>query len=301
LSPADKWIISQLQRAEADVARGFAEYRFDHVSSAIYKFVWDEYCDWYLELAKVQLHEGQLHEGQLHEGQLRSNDAEQRGTRRTLVRVLETTLRLAHPIIPFITEELWQKIAPLAGKTGKSIMLAPYPISQPEKIDPAAEGFINQLKEITNATRNLRSEMQLSPAEKVPAFIASDDLGKYANPSKDGHLQAFLPYIQALARLSEISLVPQLPDGDAVVPSPVAAAGGARVMLKVEIDIAAERERLTKEIAKLIAEIGKAEGKLGNPAFADKAPPAVVAQERERLAGFKQKTETMRAQLAKLK
>jgi valyl-tRNA synthetase len=301
LSPADKWIISQLQRAEADVARGFAEYRFDHVSSAIYKFVWDEYCDWYLELAKVQLHEGQLHEGQLHEGQLRSNDAEQRGTRRTLVRVLETTLRLAHPIIPFITEELWQKIAPLAGKTGKSIMLAPYPISQPEKIDPAAEGFINQLKEITNATRNLRSEMQLSPAEKVPAFIASDDLEKSANPSKDGHLQAFLPYIQALARLSEISLVPQLPDGDAVVASPVAAAGAARVMLKVEINVAAERERLAKEIAKLVAEIGKAEGKLGNPAFADKAPPAVVAQERERLAGFKQKTETMRAQLAKLK
>jgi valyl-tRNA synthetase len=290
LSQADKWIISQLQRAEADVAKGFAEYRFDNVSSTIYKFVWDEYCDWYLELAKVQLHEGQL----------RGNHAEQRGTRRTLIRVLETTLRLAHPIIPFITEELWQKIAPLAGKTGKTIMLAPYPISQPEKIDPAAEGFINQLKEITNATRNLRSEMQLSPAEKVPAFIAADVADKSANPSKDGHLQAFLPYIQALARLSEINLVAQLPDGDALVASPVAAAGSARVMLKVEIDVAAERERLNKEIAKLSAEIGRAETKLANPAFADKAPPAVVAQERERLAGFKQKLTTMQSQLTKL-
>jgi valyl-tRNA synthetase len=290
LSQADKWIISQLQRAEADVAKGFAEYRFDNVSSTIYKFVWDEYCDWYLELAKVQLHEGQL----------RGNDAEQRGTRRTLIRVLETTLRLAHPIIPFITEELWQKIAPLAGKTGATIMLAPYPISQPEKIDPAAEAFISQLKEITNATRNLRSEMQLSPAEKVPAFIAADVANKSANSLKDGHLQAFLPYIQALARLSEINLVAQLPDGDAVVASPVAAAGSARVMLKVEIDVAAERERLNKEIAKLSAEIGRAETKLANPAFADKAPPAVVAQERERLAGFKQKLTTMQSQLTKL-
>jgi valyl-tRNA synthetase len=279
LSQADKWIISQLQRAEADVAKGFAEYRFDNVSSTIYKFVWDEYCDWYLELAKVQLQSG--------------DEAAQRGTRRTLVRVLETTLRLAHPIIPFITEELWQKVAPLAGKTGKTIMLAAYPISQPEKIDVAAEAFVATLKEITNATRNLRSEMQLSPAEKVPAFLTPET----PTSNNDGHFEAFLPYIQALARLSEISLVAQLPDADAAV----AVAGGARVMLKVEIDVAAERERLTKELAKLEVEITKAETKLGNPAFADKAPAAVVAQERERLAGFKQKTETMRAQLAKLK
>jgi valyl-tRNA synthetase len=282
LSQADKWIISQLQRAEADVAKGFAEYRFDNVATTIYKFVWDEYCDWYLELAKVQLQNG--------------NEAEQRGTRRTLVRVLETTLRLAHPIIPFITEELWQKVAPLAGKTGATIMLAPYPISQPEKIDTASEAFVAQLKDITNATRNLRSEMQLSPAEKVPAFIAADNSSTQTNPSKDGNLQAFLPYLQALARLSEISLVPTLPEGDAAV----AVAGGARVMLKVEIDVAAERERLNKEITKLSGEIGRAEVKLNNPAFADKAPPAVVAQERERLAGFKQKLATMQNQLAKL-
>ncbi len=278
LSLADKWIISQLQRAESDVAKGFAEYRFDNASTAIYKFVWDEYCDWYLELAKVQL--------------MQADEAAQRGTRRTLVRVLETILRLAHPIIPFITEELWQKIAPLAGKTGKTIMLAPYPVSQHEKIDVAAEAFVSTLKDITNATRNLRSEMQLSPAERVPAFIAADE----QNTSNDAAFQAFLPYLQALARLSEISLVAQLPDADAAV----AVAGGARVMLKVEIDVAAERERLTKESTRLAIEIGKAEAKLGNAAFADKAPAAVVAQERDRLAAFKQKLSTMEAQLKKL-
>ncbi len=280
LSQADQWIISQLQRAEADVAKGFAEYRFDNVSTTIYKFVWDEYCDWYVELAKVQLQHG--------------DDAQQRGTRRTLVRVLEVMLRLAHPIIPFITEELWQKIAPLAGKSGDSIMLAPYPIAQPEKIDVAAEQFVTQLKAITNATRNLRSEMQLSPAEKVPAFVCADNAE--ANSNTGEHLQAFLPYVQALARLSEISLVAKLPDADAAV----AVAGGARVMLKVEIDVAAECARLSKESAKLAIEIDKAEVKLTNPAFADKAPPAVVAQERERLAGFKQKYATMQAQLKKL-
>jgi valyl-tRNA synthetase len=183
-------------------------------------------------------------------------------------------------------------------------MLASYPLSQPDKIDPVAEGFINRLKDITNATRNLRSEMQLSPGEKVPALIVADIGDKSANPSKHGLLQAglasYLPYLQALARLSEISLVPQLPDGDAQVASPVAAAAGARIMLKVEIDVTAERERLTKEIAKLHAEIGRAQTKLANPAFADKAPLAVVAQERERLAGFQQKLTTMQSQLAKL-
>ncbi len=277
-SAADKWIVSQLQRAEADVAKGFAEYRFDNVSSTIYKFVWDEYCDWYVELAKVQLQNG--------------DEAAQRGTRRTLIRVLETMLRLAHPIIPFITEELWQKIAPLAGKTGATIMLAPYPISQPEKIDVASEAFINTLKDITNATRNLRSEMQLSPAEKVPAFITAD----IANTSNGEHFQAFLPYLQALARLSEISYVASFPDADAAV----AVAGGARVMLKVEIDVAAETARLTKEINKLEIEIVKADAKLANPAFADKAPAAVVEQERVRVAGFKQKLATMQGQLQKL-
>jgi valyl-tRNA synthetase len=278
LSQADKWIISQLQRAEADVAKGFEEYRFDNAANTIYKFVWDEYCDWYVELAKVQLAAG--------------NEAQQRGTRRTLVRVLETMLRLAHPIIPFITEELWQKVAPLAGKSGKTVSLAPYPVSQPAKIDAVAEAFVNTLKEITNATRNLRSEMNLSPAEKVPAEIVNEA----ANSPTGAEFEAYLPYLQTLARLSEIKLVTKLADADAGV----AVAGGARVMLKVEIDVDAEIARLTKEITKLDIEITKAEAKLGNPAFADKAPPAVVAQERERVAKFKALVESMRAQLKKL-
>jgi valyl-tRNA synthetase len=278
LSFADKWIVSQLQRAESDVAAAFEEYRFDHASSTIYKLVWDEYCDWYVELAKVQLQNG--------------SEAAQRGTRRTLVRVLETMLRLAHPIIPFITEELWQKISPLAGKSGDTIMLAPYPVSQPEKIDVAAESRVAQMKEIINAARNLRSETNLSPAEKVPAFIAPES----SNSSIDGDFQAFLPYVQALARISELALVEKLPDADAAV----AVAGGARVMLKVEIDVAAERERLSKEIAKLDAEITKANAKLANASFVDRAPPQVVAQEKERLAAFNTKVGAMRVQLAKL-
>ncbi len=284
LSQADKWIISQLQRTEAEVEKGFAEYRFDNIASTIYKLVWDEYCDWYVELAKVQLQNG--------------NEVQQRGTRRTLLRVLETMLRLAHPIIPFITEELWQKVAPLVGRAkadgSDSIMLAPYPKADLSRIDESAEAFINNLKELTNATRNLRSELGLSPGEKVPAFLTSEN---NESPSNGAAFEPFLPYLQALARISEISIVKTFPDADAAV----AVGGGARVMLKVEIDVAAERERLTKEIAKLDIEIVKANVKLDNPSFVDRAPPAVVVLEKERLAGFVSKVEAMRGQLGKLK
>jgi valyl-tRNA synthetase len=274
LSFIDRWIISQLQRVEAEVAQGFADYRFDNLAGAIYRFVWDEYCDWYVELAKLQLQD--------------PDEAVQRGTRRTLVRTLETSLRLAHPLIPFITEELWQKVAPLAGKKGDTIMLQSYPKSQPEKIDEAAERDMAMLKEWTMATRNLRAESKLPPGERLPLYATAQPA--VSDPSLT------LSALKALARLEDVKVVQTLPDS----PAPVAVVGEARLMLYKAVDPALERERLHKESARLVAEIGKAKGKLANASFVERAPAKVVEQERERLAGFEATLAKLSAQLAKL-
>ena len=272
LSFIDRWIVSRLQTAEAAVEAGLRDYRFDLAARAVYELIWDEYCDWYIELAKVQLQSG--------------SDAQQRGTRHTLVRVLEAILRLAHPFIPFITEELWQKAAPLAGKAGESVMLAPYPQAQTDLIDSTAEGEVAELKKLTDACRNLRGQMNLPPGQRIPLLAVGDGV----------RLTSFFPYLRALARLSEATVVDGLPDNDA----PTAVVGETRLMLEIKVDRAEERVRLEKEIARVEAEGNKARTKLGNAGFVERAPAAVVAQERERLAVFEATLDKLRNQLEKL-
>ena len=277
-SAADRWMISLLQRAEAEIGQQLHDYRFDLAAQALYHLVWDEYCDWYLEIAKVQIQNG--------------NAEEQRTTRRTLLRVLETILRLAHPFIPFITEELWQTVAPMAGrKTHDTILLASYPVCDEQRIDAAAEATIERLKGLVSACRNLRGEMSLSPATKVPLIVA-------ASKTEQAALADAAPVLKALAKLADVRFVETLP-ADAL--APVAVLGNIQFMLEVEIDVPAEIARLEKEIARLDGEITKAESKLGNASFVDRAPPAVVAQERQRMADFGNTLAMLKPQLEKLK
>jgi valyl-tRNA synthetase len=280
-SMADRWITGELQRAEAAVAQGFADYRLDNVANTIYGFVWDEYCDWYLEIAKVQIAHG--------------SEAEQRATRRTLIRTLETVLRLLHPIAPFITAELWDTVAEVAGRkpagSDTSVAAAPYPEAQLAKVDPVADAWVARLKAVAGACRVLRSEMNLSPGERVPLLV----LGDAAFVDSAG------PVLKALARLAELrSFTDESAFAAATAASPVTVAGDLRLALHVEIDVAAEHARLGKEIARLQGEIAKAEAKLANASFVQRAPAAVVDQERQRAAEFAQTLSRLQDQQRRL-
>ena len=278
-SLADRWITGELQRVEAAVEQGFADYRIDLVANAIYAFVWDEYCDWYIEIAKVQIPSGM--------------PAQQRATRRTLIRVLEAVLRLMHPIMPFITAELWESVAPVAGKmaAGASIVTAAFPRAQADRIDAQADAWVAKLKTLVGTCRALRSEMSLSPAARVPLLVIGD--AEFVTQAE--------PVLKALAKLAEMRQF----DSDALFSdatrnAAVAVAGASRLALHVEVDVAAERERLGKEIDRLQGEIGKALGKLGNASFTARAPAAVVDQERQRVADFTATVARLQDQRARL-
>jgi valyl-tRNA synthetase len=280
-SQADRWITSVLQQVEADVAKGFEEYRLDNVANTVYQFVWDEFCDWYLEIAKVQINTG--------------TDAEKRATRRTLIRTLETILRLAHPVIPFITEELWQKVAPVAGRAGASVSIAAYPLSQPERIDPQAIAYVAKLKQLVDACRNLRGEMGVSPATRLPLFVVANHAAEAV------FLRQAAAVLQALAKLNEVRVFDdEAAWAEAAQAAPVAVVGEARVCLHMEIDVAAEKLRLGKEATRLEGEIARANVKLSNEAFVAKAPAAVIDQERKRVADFAATLAKVQDQLARL-
>jgi valyl-tRNA synthetase len=264
LTQADKWIISRLQKAEQAVADGITNYRFDLASQALYDFIWNEYCDWYLELSKPVLW----------------NDAApaaiKKGTRRTLIRVLEATLRLAHPLMPFITEEIWQRVAPLAGKTGDTIMLQPYPIADASKMDENAEADVQWLQLIIEGIRNIRGEMNIAPGKKVPVLF------KNGSESDKIRLEQNTQLLNSLAKLESVTWL----SSDDIAPAAATQlAGELEILVPMAdlIDKDAELARLTKEIDKLNKELGSIKGKLSNANFVDRAPVAVVAKEQQRL------------------
>ncbi|WP_438283576.1 valine--tRNA ligase [Pseudomonas alabamensis] len=269
LSLADRWIISQLQRTEAEVTRQLEQFRFDLASQALYEFIWNQYCDWYLELSKPVLWDEN------------APVERARGTRRTLVRVLEVALRLAHPFMPFITEEIWQRIAPLAGVQGKTLMLQPWPVANESRIDSAAEGDIEWLKELMVGLRNIRAEMNIGPGKPLPLFL------KNASADDQRRLQENEALLKKLAKVESFTV---LGEQDEAPLSATALVGDLQVLVPMAglIDKDAELARLNKEIQRLQGEVQRVGGKLSNAAFVDKAPPAVIDKERAKLAEAEQ-------------
>ncbi|WP_101674622.1 valine--tRNA ligase [Alloalcanivorax mobilis] len=286
LSLADRWIVSALQRTEKEVTEALDQFRFDVASQAAYEFIWNEYCDWYLELSKPVLYGDDY------------SEAEKRGTRRTLVRVLEAVLRLAHPFMPFITEEIWQKVAPLAGKTtGKehdTIMCQPYPAGESDRLDTDAERDIEWIKAVITAIRNIRGEMRIPPGKDLDVFLHN---GKQADHQR---LDANHNFLCRLARLNSLRwLNPE----DSAPASATGLVGDMEILVPMAglIDKNAEIERLGKEIDKLRNEVTRGDAKLRNPNFVDKAPQEVVAKERAKLDDYRSQQARLEEQLEKIK
>ncbi len=280
-SQADRWVTSELQQVEAAVAQGFADFRLDLAAQAAYAFVWDRYCDWYLEIAKAQIAQG--------------TPSQQRATRRTLIRVLETILRLLHPLTPFITAELWERVAPVAGRASidaRGIAGAAYPAAQPERIDAHAMAWMAKLEAAVTAVRALRSEMSLPPGKPVPLLATGDA----------AFLREATPLLQALAKTSEVRIVDdEAAFVEAAALLPVTNVGASRLALHVEIDRAAEAARIDKEATRVEGEIVKCAAKLANESFVSRAPAAVIAQERQRLVDFEQTLTRLRDQRDRLR
>ncbi|HCH23940.1 MAG TPA: valine--tRNA ligase [Oceanospirillaceae bacterium] len=281
LTLADKWIVSRLQQAEKKVLTAMDSYRFDHAAEALYSFIWNEYCAWYLELSKPVLWDDNASEAQL------------RGTRRTLVRVLEASLRLAHPLMPYITEEIWQKIKPLVGKDGDSIMLEPYPEFEADKVDAQAEADLDWVRGVIEGVRNIRGEMGISPAKPIPLLFSKGQAADQAILDANS---------QFLIKLAKLESVTWLEAGDEAPLSATALVGEMEVLVPMAglIDKDAELARLQKELAKLDGEMKRLNGKLGNAKFVDNAPEAVVVKERAKLAEAEAAANTLRQQVAKI-
>ena len=277
----DRWIISRLQRVEKQVINAIANYRLDLAAQAIYEFTWNEYCDWYLELSKPIL------------SSKNSTDAEFRGTRSTLVRVLETLLRLSHPIIPYITEEIWQRVAPLADVQGKTIMLQPYPEADEGKIDAKAETDIQWVMDFVMGVRKIRSGMNIDPKKPLPVLLQDG--------SKEDHrlMQDNEMFVSTLAKTESTTW---LKNTETAPESATALVGKMKILIPMAglIDKEAELARLNKEIEKLGKERQRSETKLANPKFVDKAPTDVVEKERNRLADMKVKIDSLNEQVQRI-
>ena len=285
LTLADRWIISRLQRTEQEVAEAIAQYRFDLASQALYEFIWNEYCDWYLELSKPVLWDDN------------ASPALKKGTRRTLIRVLETTLRLLHPFMPFITEEIWQRVAPLTGKVTEggeaTVMLQPYPELNQDYIDAQAETDIEWVKGVIEGVRNIRGEMNISPARAIPILIKNGD-------SEDQRrLEENRQFLMTLAKLETVTW---LAEGDKAPMSATSLVGQMEILVPMAglIDKAAETARLAKEIEKLQKDLDRISGKLSNPKFVDKAPEAVVNKEKEKQLAQQQSLDKLQQQLEQI-